>query len=117
MPQQYKQDISNMLSALNIDEEAVKCHLCEKEVHSGCRPQLDDIWNNLPFTCGSCMTKLRLHRTRKFRACELPENVLSKQIEKSIKELLHNNGAGDEKVTIRTFLKDFKANYDIGTDT
>ena len=104
-------DIAHMLSALKIqlNKKTIICHLCEMEVHSACRPNVDDIWKSLPFTCDSCMTELGLHKTRKFSASELPESVLSNQLEKCINDLLQSNGAGDQRITIRTFLHDVYA--------
>ena len=110
-------DISLMVSAFSMKlcEEFVKCHHCEKDVHSACIPPVDHIWKNLPFTCDSCMTKLGLHKTRKFCASELPGNVLSNQLEKCINDFLQSNGAGDERITIRSFLHDVDTSWRIGT--
>ena len=96
-----------MLSALGIQtvKEAVKCHLCEEDFPSACRTQVHYIWKRLPFTCDPCMIKLGLNKARKFSASELPESVLSNQLEKCINDLLQSNGAGDERITIRTLLQ------------
>ena len=116
---QADNDIFCMVCSCHIhrDQDAIKCHHCERTLHSLCRPQVDEIWQNLPFTCEACMKKLRVHMTRKFKASDLPGNVLSNQIENDIKDFLQNNGAGDKKVTIRSFLEDCEPNQDIGTET
>ena len=102
-----------MLSALGIQrvKKSVKCHFCEKDFPSVCRTQVDDIWKSLPFTCDSCMTKLGLNKPRKFSASELPESVLSIQLEKCINDFLQCNDAGDEGITIRTFLRNVRSPY------
>ena len=121
MEQQYNQDndiICMVCSCdINCDQEMIKCHHCERALHSVCKPHVDDIWKKLPFTCDSCMTKLELHKTRKFSASELPESVLSKQIEKSIHDFLQSNGTGAGKITVRSFLKDIDQIYQMNTKT
>ena len=104
---QADNDISCMVCSCHIqrDQDAITCHHCEKTIHSLCRPQVDEIWQNLPFTCDPCMRKLRVHKTRKFNASDLPDTMLSNQIEKDINAFLQRNGA-DQNVTIRSFLED-----------